>query len=86
MRTQKIEQSSAPQEQAPASTPPRSAPSAGVPSGRQVRTAAAAQTHRPTETGGGSPMPPPYGNEPPDYERYRYGYPPGCGRMFGSGN
>lgn len=35
---------------------------------------------------GGPPLPPPYGDEPPDYERYRYGYPRCSGRMFGSGN
>jgi hypothetical protein len=28
----------------------------------------------------------PYGGESPDYEAYRYGYPPFSGRMFGSGN
>lgn len=27
-----------------------------------------------------------YGGESPDYESYRYGYPPFSGRMFGSGN
>jgi hypothetical protein len=32
------------------------------------------------------PQPRPYGDEPPDYKTYRYGYPPCCGRMFGSGN
>jgi hypothetical protein len=28
----------------------------------------------------------PYGNEPPDYEQYTYGYPPSSGQMLGSGN
>lgn len=37
-------------------------------------------------TGGPPRLPPPYGDEPPDYERYSYGYPPFSGRMFGSGN
>jgi hypothetical protein len=55
------------------------------PSDRQIRTAPEAQSSR-RETGGGPPMPWLYGNEPPDYERYTYGYPPCCGRMFGSGN
>lgn len=29
---------------------------------------------------------PPYGAERPDYEKWKYGYPPFSGRMFGSGN
>lgn len=28
---------------------------------------------------------PPYGAEPPDYEKWKFGYPPFSGRMFGSG-
>lgn len=34
----------------------------------------------------GPPMPPPYGNEPRDYNRHTYEYPPCCGQMLGSGN
>jgi hypothetical protein len=32
------------------------------------------------------PLAPPYGAEPPDYDKWKYGYPPCSGRMFGSGN
>lgn len=31
------------------------------------------------------PLAPPYGSERPDYATWKYGYPPFCGRMFGSG-
>lgn len=34
---------------------------------------------------GTPPLAPPYGAEPPDYAKWRFGYPPFSGRMFGSG-
>lgn len=68
----------------PATAPSAAAlPEAGIPSGRETRTTAATAQPRPRETNG-LPTPPPY--EAPDYEKYRYGYPPFSGRMFGSGN
>lgn len=71
----------------------RSSPPASSPSGRQTRTAAEANSRRSagesrahTGTGRGTPKPGLYGGEPPDFGQYVYGYPPCCGRMFGSGN
>jgi hypothetical protein len=62
-------------------------PVVGLQPGRRMRAAAAAaRPRRRTKTDGGPPLHPPYGNEPSDHVRYRYGYPPCCGRMFGSGN
>lgn len=60
-------------------------PVAVVRSRRKSRTAVAAPPHPSSETNEPSTLLPPFGYDPPNYENYRYGYPP-MSRMFGSGN
>lgn len=60
-------------------------PAPAVRSGRHNRAALATPPRSSSGTNEPRTPLPPFGYEPPDYENYRYGYPP-MSRMFGSGN
>jgi hypothetical protein len=61
-------------------TPPAPAVHAATPSNSPPPPAS---TEPPAVTS--RPLAPPYGAERPDYDKWKYGYPPFSGRMFGSG-